>query len=103
MRGRVAPALANRLRGVPAWLGQLAGPYPPGHFHSPLPDMAEIRERDEELFRVPVELPGIDLRAESQLALVPRFRELLAEMPFEHGPRDGLRYCLANKWFAHGD
>lgn len=103
MGGRVAPALANRLRGVPAWLGQLTGPYPPGHFHSPLPDMAEIRARDEELFRVPVELPGIDLRAPEQMSLLPEFRELVAEMPFKHESRDELRYCLANKWFAHGD
>ncbi|HZM81606.1 MAG TPA: class I SAM-dependent methyltransferase [Candidatus Limnocylindrales bacterium] len=103
MTGRVAPALANRLRGVPAWLAQIVGPYPPGHFHSPLPDMAEIRARDEELFRVPVELPGIDLRPSDQLALLPEFRELLAEMPFRHDSRNGLRYRLANQWFAHGD
>lgn len=103
MPGRVAPALANRLRGVPAWLGQLAGPYPPGHFHSPLPDLAEIRARDEELFRVPPEIPGIDLRAEAQLGLLEEFHRLLADMPFKQDSRDGMRYCLANKWFAHGD
>ena len=103
MGGRVAPALANRLRGVPAWLGQIVGPYPPGHFHSPLPDIAEIRARDEELFQVPAELPGIDLRASAQLSLLPEFRELVTEMPFKHDSRAGLRYCLANKWFAHGD
>ncbi|HEX6682186.1 MAG TPA: class I SAM-dependent methyltransferase [Candidatus Limnocylindrales bacterium] len=101
--GRVAPALASRIRGVPAWLGQIAGPYPPGHFHSPLPDLAEIRARDEELFLVPPDVPGIDLRQDAQLELVEEFRELLGEMPFRHDEVPGLRYRLANKWFAHGD
>lgn len=103
MTGRVAPALANRLRGVPAWLGQIAGPYPPGHFHSPLPDLSEIRARDEELFSVPSDVVGIDLREAGQLALVDEFAGLLKEMPFRHDDEPGLRYRLANKWFAHGD
>lgn len=103
MTGRVGPALASRIRGVPAWLGQLTGPYPPGHFHSPLPDLAEVRARDEELFRVPVELPGIDLRTAAQLDLLDEFAKWCEDMPFRADPQPHLRYRLANKWFAHGD
>src|SRR5687768_5459515 len=102
MTRQVGPALASRIRGVPAWLGQIGRPYPPGHFHSPLPDLAEIRARDDDLFRVPEELPGIDLRAASQLSLVSQFAALNRELPYG-APAPDLRYRLANKWFAHGD
>lgn len=103
MPSNVPTAVATRLRGVPAWLGQITGPYPPGHFHSPLPDLAEVRERDNELFASPEGLPGIDLRADAQLALLDDFGGFLPGMPFSVEPRPGLRYQLANKWFAHGD
>jgi Methyltransferase domain len=97
------PGVARRARGVPAWIGRMASPYPPGHFHSPLPDMAEVRIRDKQLFAVPPSLPGLDLRAEAQLGLVPEFEVLHKEMPFTDEPSAGLRYGLANRWFAHGD
>ncbi|WP_157631331.1 class I SAM-dependent methyltransferase [Catelliglobosispora koreensis] len=96
-------AVATRIRGVPAWLGQITGPYPPGHWHSPLPDLEEVRRREAQLFTSPATLPGIDLRTQEQLALLPEFAELAAQMPFELEAQDGLRYQLRNKWFANGD
>jgi Methyltransferase domain len=103
MPSNVPSAVATRLRGVPAWLGQLTAPYPPGHFHSPLPDLAEVRRRDHQLFTSPASVPGIDLRQEAQLGLLAEFATLNADLPFGLEARDGLRYRLGNKWFAHGD
>jgi hypothetical protein len=96
-------AIKTRIRGVPAWLGQITGPYPPGHWHSPLPDLDEVRRRDAQLFTSPPTLPGIDLRADAQLGLLEDFAPLAAEMPFAMEAKDGLRYQLRNKWFANGD
>ena len=38
------------------------GEYPPGHFHSPIPDMEDVWARAETIFRRRTEIPGIDLR-----------------------------------------
>jgi hypothetical protein len=103
MSSNVPSAVATRLRGVPAWLGQITGPYPPGHWHSPLPDLEEVRRRDTQLFASPPALPGIDLRADAQLAWLEEFASLTADLPFGLDARPGLRYQLGNKWFAHGD
>jgi hypothetical protein len=65
--------------------------------------MAEVRDRDEHLFTVPSSLPGINLRAAEQLGLVPEVEALCKELPFADEPAHGLRYGLANPWFAHGD
>ncbi len=99
---KLLPAVVTRARGIPAWLGQLRSPYPPGHFHSPIPDLDDVRAREAQIFAVPPSLPGIDLRAEAQLELLPEFEVYAKDMPF--GTTTGeTRYRLANRWFAHGD
>jgi hypothetical protein len=77
---------------------------PAGHYYSPIPDLDEVRRRQSELFeRIPETVPGIDLRADAQLALLPDFAKLHAQMPFGDQPRDGLRYGFRNGVFEHGD
>lgn len=45
--------------------------YPPGHFHSPIVHQDEITKRSDKIFDTKrEEIPGIDLRKESQLALL---------------------------------
>ena len=78
--------------------------YPPGHYYSPIPDLADVRARESEIFdRSRPGLPGIELRAEEQLALLPRFAELYTEQPFADDPSDGLRYGFRNTYFGYGD
>ena len=78
--------------------------YPPGHFYSPIPDLAEVRAREAQIFdRSSPEVPGIDLRLDEQLALLPEFARLYAEQPFADEPVDGLRYGFANSYFGYGD
>lgn len=77
--------------------------FPPGHFYSPIPDLAEVRKRQKEIFdRSMSTLPGIDLRVADQLALLPEFGRFYPEMPFEDAPVDGLRYGFVNRFFGAG-
>ena len=93
----------DRLRRELEELRRRAGLYPPGHFHSPVPDLDEVRARDQEVFAGSAELVGIDLRTEAQLALVERLRRYAADQPFGAEPRDGLRYHYDNDYFGWGD
>ncbi|MGQ0631415.1 MAG: class I SAM-dependent methyltransferase [Sporichthyaceae bacterium] len=77
---------------------------PPGHFYSPIPDLDEVRSREAEIFaRSRNTLPGIELHAEDQLALLPAFADFYAEQPFAEDPSDGLRYGFRNGYFSYGD
>ena len=94
---------ADGLRGELAAVRGRCGVYPPGHFHSPLPDLDEIRARDREVFDRPPNLAGIDLRAHAQLALVDELRRYADDQPFGTDPRPGLRYHFQNDYFGWGD
>jgi hypothetical protein len=54
---------------APTWPADDNAPMfvPPGHFYSPIPDLAEVRARETSIYRVPDALPGIDLRSRDQL------------------------------------
>ena len=78
--------------------------FPPGHNLSPIPDLIEVRRRHAELFdEVPHALPGIDLAAEDQLALLPQLASFLSDMPFTDGAQPDLRFQMENPFFSHGD
>jgi hypothetical protein len=75
----------------------------PGHFYSPLPDIADIRKLSKSLFDTSIaSLPGIDLNVDVQLDLVRRFGAFMDEMPFV-AASTGLRYRLDNSYFSYGD
>jgi hypothetical protein len=78
---------------------------PHGHYYSPVPDLEQVQQRRGELWpaQPPAALPGVDLRADAQLSLLPRFAELYAEMPFQDQAHDGLRYGFRNGFFSYGD
>ncbi len=86
-----------------AELVTMRGWVPPGHFYSPLPDIDDVKARDEAIFAVPEALAGIDLRTESQLALVDTIAGLVEGHPFGDAPTDGLRYGFDNVMFSYGD
>lgn len=75
---------------------------PPGHFYSPIPSPAEIAEHAQ--FDWGVEsLPGIDLRADEQRALLERFAKGYPDLPFEEERVEGLRYHYGNPNYGHSD
>ena len=77
--------------------------YAPGHFYSPVPDLADIEPRADKLFSTDRELPGIDLHAAEQVA---RFRTLAAlarEAPLPAVPGTAGRYGTENPNYGIGD
>lgn len=76
---------------------------PPGHFYSPVPDLAEIERHADWLFTRRRPLVGIDLRAEAQLALFSTLAALAREAPFNAVPGEGSRYGLDNTNYGIGD
>jgi hypothetical protein len=77
---------------------------PPGHFYSPIPDLAEVRARAATIFeRSARELPGIELEGGAQLALLAALGEHAAEFPYGAAAVSGLRYPLDNEYFLPAD
>jgi hypothetical protein len=77
---------------------------PPGHYYSPIPDVAEaLRRADGLSFRGRRELPGIDLNLDGQRALLSSFLPYYAEQPFADRPSDACRYGFTNDQFGHAD
>jgi methyltransferase family protein len=68
--------------------------WPPGHFYSPIPDLAAVRRDEARIFADPPrELPGIDLAADAQL-------ELLARLARHHDSVAFRRFDLENPNFT---
>jgi predicted O-methyltransferase YrrM len=77
---------------------------PPGHFYSPIPDLAEIAAREDEIFgAVPESIPAVDLHIDEQLDLLKRFSGFYRELPFTAEPTDGLRYHYENPAYSYSD
>ena len=79
---------------------------PPGHFYSPLPDLASVRRNAARVFGEGASaggLPGIDLREEGQLRLLAELGGPAAQLPFPDVPTEGFRFHLDNEYFGYGD
>jgi predicted O-methyltransferase YrrM len=103
---------------VPTWIEQLYLRLPmgarragylartrPGHFYSPYPDLAEIRERAGEIWKPLDSAPGIDLRETQQWALLDDLAGLAPDLPFadsESSIATG-RYRPDNRPYVLGD
>lgn len=76
----------------------------PGHFYSPIPSIDEVRAREGELFGPPPQsLPGIDLRADQQIALVRKLARFYGELPFPRTQSPETRYWFENWAYSYGD
>lgn len=77
---------------------------PPGHFHSPLPDLQFVDLHQATLFNRQIEsVPGIENNVEEQLALIDKFSAYYDELPFKDDKNSGLRYHFRNSYFSYGD
>ncbi len=81
---------------------------PPGHYYSPIPDLAAVRRNAARIFDAPDDpgppsLPGIDLHEAAQLERLQLFGRVHEELPFPDRPTPGFRYHLDNEWFTYGD
>jgi predicted O-methyltransferase YrrM len=94
IRERVSPLAANKFL-------QFA---PPGHFYSPIPDADFVRRHRDRLFdRRTSSVPGIDVRAHHQLALIEQLSPYFRDLPFTARKSDGLRYYFENGYFQYAD
>lgn len=105
---RVAIEERDRLRAeLAAWQrGAEDAPqlFPPGHYHSPIPRLAEVRARAPELFDTGRRsFPAIDLREEQQLALLPVFGTYCAQQPWTDEPSPPRRYFFRNDFYSYAD
>jgi len=82
--------------GEPLWM-------PPGHFYSPIPAEPVIRANEEEIFRIPAGVRGVDLHEPQQLDLLRRFAGLYQDQPFTSEKVSGRRYMFENPNYSYGD
>jgi len=76
----------------------------PGHYYSPLPDLAELRTAGESPWQAVAEdLPGIHLDVPAMLALTEDFADGVAEFGFPEQPSASARYHFDNPYFSYGD
>jgi predicted O-methyltransferase YrrM len=77
---------------------------PPGHFYSPVPDIAFVDRYKDRLFdRRAASIPGIDTNAAGQLALIDAFVAYYGDLPFRDEKSPGLRYYYRNIFYSYGD
>lgn len=77
---------------------------PPGHFYSPIPNMAEALAHVRAVFDdLPDELPGIDLRLDSQLDVASCIAPFAADFDAPENAMPGRRYHTANPSYGAGD
>jgi hypothetical protein len=99
LRHLVRPATANQ----PATNPETVTPFvPPGHFYSPIPDLAKIEVDAPRLYAPPGE-DGVDYNLATQLRLIEEFAQYvpLFDWPMEATP--GKRYYAKNDQFGAGD
>jgi hypothetical protein len=76
----------------------------PGHFYSPVPDLREVRSRENSIFASSSDsLPGIDLNEANQLKLLNQFRAYYSDIPFTDTPTGSTRYYYRNGYFSYLD
>lgn len=76
---------------------------PPGHFYSPIPSIDEVGKSEERIFRVPGELPAVDLNEREQMQFFDAFRDYYKELPFTDEKTAGLRYYFDNQNYSYSD
>lgn len=74
---------------------------PPGHFYSPIPDMAEVKRREKKIFDTSVPVPGIKLNDAVQLEMIESFKKSYPLLPFADETKEGLRYKYNNEMYGH--
>ncbi|MBX9578560.1 MAG: class I SAM-dependent methyltransferase [Chthoniobacterales bacterium] len=78
--------------------------FPPGHFYSPIPCLAEIKQDELKIFgKPPRDFPGINLYEEEQLELLNELAQFYKHMPFKATKAEGLRYYFKNPNYSYSD
>jgi len=102
---RKTPGLGRLIEYNEQRLRRQHGFVPPGHFYSPIPPWAAIKQDAARIFREHPEreIAGIDLREAEQLALLEEFRRYYADHPFTAQKKAGNRYYFENPAYSYSD
>lgn len=77
---------------------------PPGHFYSPIPDVADIKSRATAIFdRSATSLPGINLNEKRQIELLKAFQSYYDTQPFTAQQQENRRYYFENPHYSYSD
>ena len=79
--------------------------YPPGHYHSPIPDLNAVLSAREVIFDQSVkDIPAVDLNERRQAELLESFSKYYEGcLLFPESPKEGMRYYFENNFFSYGD
>lgn len=87
-----------------AALEHAIGPFPPGHFHSPIPDRAELERDAARLFDGTARhLPGVERNEAQQWRRFEAIAALAGSERFAAHAGSGARYHFDNGVFGYGD
>lgn len=81
----------------------LQGKYPAGSYYSPIPHPTDVADRVRATNGTDAGVPGIDLRAEEQKALLQDYARYYPEVPFADGPANSRRYHFGLTCLGHAD
>jgi predicted O-methyltransferase YrrM len=73
---------------------------PPGHFYSPIPDIKDVKAREEKIFTSSKDIYGVDLNVEVQQSLAAEFKKIYESLPFRDEPGNGFRYYYKNEMYG---
>ncbi|MDD3661848.1 MAG: class I SAM-dependent methyltransferase [Candidatus Dojkabacteria bacterium] len=77
---------------------------PAGHFYSPVPNLAEVRQDRQRIFNYQVpETPGVDLNDEGQKRMLEDLAKVYPGIPFKPEKQPRLRYYFENEYYAYFD
>jgi len=79
--------------------------FEPGHYYSPIPNMAEIsKSREQEvIFDEDNKILGVDLNTSKQLELLKEFKSYYPDFSFSVKKTDNDRFWLDNGMYSFGD
>jgi len=76
---------------------------PPGHFYSPITDLAEVEADAQRIFDRRGEIPAIEWNHHTQIALLDRIMEMEGDLDFPHTESPPHRYYSDNDFFPFCD
>ncbi len=76
--------------------------FPPGHFYSPIPDLKEVRKREDKIFRLrkDEEIRGLHLNIEQQLKHLSLIEEEVVKFDFPIDSSEHPRFFYNNGLFS---
>ena len=79
--------------------------FEPGHFHSPIPDLEEIKKRRSTIFKKTNNIYGINLEKENHFRLLETIKEYYQEIPYDFvgGTETDTRYQVSGAWYRYSD